>query len=1059
MPDIKTFLTALGLDRYCEVFVENDIDLAVAPELTEHDLEKLGLSLGHRRKFMAAAAKLGSSPEQPRLDGSPTAPDGVERRQVTVVFTDLVGSTALANKLDPEDLNQLLARYRGVCAAVIAKHGGHIAQYLGDGVLAYFGYPQAQEQAAAQAIRASLELQAVLASAGPDNPIALETRVGIATGLVVGGLSGSGPGREQTVVGSTPNLAARLQALAQPASVLVSELTRQLTGDFFEYAPAGEFELKGFDRLLPVWKVVGERKIASRFAAARRASSGPIIGRERELAFLQDSWQRAVHGNGHLMLVCGEAGMGKSRLLEAVVEFVRDKPNRLLRCQCTPYHLNSALHPVKELVRLEASLQQECAADESLQRIGAILSQIGRPSRRDLLLIAELLDVATADRVSDMDLTPAQRNAETLAILEDFLLWSPNEKPVLLLLEDAHWSDPTTQALVERLLLRVETASALVLVTHRPEFRKRWGDSAHATTIACKQLGIESSKAMAQRTAATEIGEALLKEIVERSDGVPLYIEELTKAVVDMKGSPAINVPETLHDSLMARLDRLGPSKDIALVASVIGRSFPYALLSAIAGTDEVGLRRALSILRQAGLFVPASEAAEESYSFNHSLVQEAAYENLSRSRRQALHLKVALILESQEGPAANAPEVVAYHFSRGGEPQLSCKFSVLASEKAVRRSSFLEAIANLDAALEEAGRIPDQAERARQVLDVRLRLGATFIIQAGPLSAEALAALEKAYALAKEIGAQRQLFQATWGLYINKANSRQFEQARGLGDELLDISRRLDDDDLQVEGLHHRWGYWYFIGRNQKMLQYAREGLRRYDPERHHPLAGVFAGHDLGVCAHCVEAMGLGLAGQRHAVGASVNAAVALAESLQHPTSLAFALGAGSVALHLAGDMAACGDMARQELKVVDKYDLALPRALGHFMLGLARTEQDDMDGGLALMEAHHAVTVRHSFLGVYPHVAMADALARAGRRRDALSLVTRTLETIVSPEVGLHVSELWRMRGELMLEETGADLALVERCLRTALGISEAQGATIYRERAASALGALGR
>ncbi len=976
-----------------------------------------------------------------------------------MVFTDLAGSTALASQLDPEDLNKLLRRYRDACAVVIAKFDGHVAQYLGDGVLAYFGYPQAQEQAAERAIRSALEIVKEVECLQRPDGLPLRARVGIATGLVVGETGGESAERGQTLVGETPNLAARLQALAAPGSVLVAPATRQLTGEFFEYESAGEHAIKGFDHPVAVWRVIRERQVESRFAAARGKSAGPIVARERELAFLGDSWRRAARGNGHVVLLSGEAGMGKSRLLEALAERVRGEPHRLLRCQCSPYHRNTPLYPVIQLLRHEASIEPDRSADENLRGIEDLLSRIGRPSRRDLLLIAELLDLSTADRLSPMELTPDQRNTETISILEDFLLAAPGGVPALLLLEDAHWSDPTTQTLVERLLGRIETEHALVLITHRPEFSQSWGDRAQATAISCKQLGPDQCAALIRRVAGeTPIDDALMREIVRRSDGVPLYAEEITKAIVDTQSAHTVAVPLTLQDSLMARLDRLGAAKEIALVASVIGRLFSYSLLAETTGADDDALRGALGRLVDAGLVFAVGVTVESGYRFNHSLVQEAAYESLSRSRRQALHLSIAGLLESrQETRSASAPEIVAHHFGRAAEPEKSCTFWMLAAEKSLRRSAYTEAIANLNAALAQAERIGDPSTRARRMLDAQLRLGSTFHIQAGPLSVEAASVLSQAYALAKEVDAERQLFQATWGLYINTANSRQFDKARMLGEELMAISSKLADDDLQMEGLHHRWGYWYFTGHTAKTLAYTREGLGRYDSRRHHQLSQVFAGHDLGVCAHCVEAIALAVAGRQDDVAASVDAAVGLADSLQHPFSLAFALGTGSVALHLAGDIEACEVIAQREIQVALKYDLPLQRALGHYMLGLARTQQDDIAAGLAAMEANHEATVRHSFLGVYPDVVIVDALARAGRGKEALALVTRTLETLISPQVGVHVSELWRLRAELALADSAANVALAESCLRTAVGIASEQGATTYHAKAELALARL--
>jgi hypothetical protein len=508
----------------------------------------------------------------------------------------------------------------------------------------------------------------------------------------------------------------------------------------------------------------------------------------------------------------------------------------------------------------------------------------------------------------------------------------------------------------------------------------------------------------------------------------------------------------------MSRLDRLGDAKEIALVASVIGRHFSRPLLAAIAGVQEATLQAALTRLLGAGLVFAADESTQGGYSFNHSLVQEAAYETLSNSRRQALHLSIASLLESQQdAETASAPEIVAYHFGRAVQPEKSCAFWMLAAEKSVRRSAFAESIANLSSALAEAERIADATTQMRCALEVQLRLGAAFVIQDGPLSAQAVSALGQAYALAKRVAAEPQLFQATWGLYSNAANSRLFDKARLLGDELLEIGRRLADEDLQLEGLHHRMGYWYFTGQTKKMLECALEGVGRYDSKRHHRFAHVFAGHDLGVCAHCLKAFGLGLGGEPRSVAASVDAAITLADSLQHPPSLAYALGMASVALQLAGDIDGSGDIAQRGIQVAQKYDLPLQRALGQFMLGLARTQHDGIAAGLAMMEVNHEAAVRRSHLGVYLDVALVDALARAGRGKEALARVTQILDTLVSPEIGVHVSELWRMRGELALAESGANAALAERCLRTAVRIVSDQGAPVYQARAESALARL--
>ena len=1065
MSDVKLWLESLGLEKYADVFVSHDIDLAVAPDLTEEDLEKLGLSLGHRRKFIAAATKLRvisaapvDAPAQARSVSQAT--QQVERRQVTVVFADLVGSTALANQLDPEDMSRLLRKYRDSCTAAIGKYDGFIAQYLGDGVLAYFGFPVAQEHGAERAVRAGLEIVEEVGRVKRPDGLPLQSRVGIATGLVVAGdAGGAGAEGEQTVVGDTPNLAARLQSLAEPGCVLVGPSTHQLTGDFFEYLFVGEHEVRGFREPVSMWRALGESAIESRFAAARAAAAGPIVGRERELVFMLDSWQRATRGNGHAVLVSGEAGMGKSRLVEAFAERVRAEPHRLLRCQCSPYHRNSVLYPITQLLRHRLDIRRDLPGAENLQRIDSMLAQFGRASRAARLLLAELLEVPCKDMLSPVEMTPEQRKNEMLAILEYFLSAPLDGTPVLLLLEDAHWSDATTQTLVERLLKRIETERALILITHRPELKTTWAEHPQATLISCKQLGKEQCAALVRHVAGRmPMEDSLIREIVARSDGVPLYVEELTKAVLDLRTARSSAVPLTLQDSLMARLDRLGRAKEIAQIASVIGRRFSYASLAAIAGAGDQELRAALGRLRESGLIFAAGEEGEFNYSFNHSLVQEAAYESLSRTRRQTLHLKIAVDLESRPSSAgAIEPTLIAHHYGRAAEAEKSFRFWMLAADTSGRRLAFAESVANLNSALAEAERVPDAALRARLKLDAQLDLGAMLVIHTGATSDEAKAAMAEAYRLAGEIDAGPQLFQATWGLYLNAARSRQFDKALTIGEELIAISQRLGDEDLKFEALHHRWGYVYFTGQTAKMLEYSAQGMKLYDRERHHRFSHVFAGHDPGVCAYCIHALALGVAGRGRSARPALESGLVLAEALQHPTTLVWARGTACFAMHLAGETDACGEMAEQLVQLATRYDFPVDRAIGSFWLGAVRTMRDDLAPGIKLMEPVFEATLGVGFWGVLPGVVMVDALARAGRDREALALIERLLDASSAPEVGVSISELWRIRGELVLRASAGNPGLAERYLRIALRVSADQGAKVFHLRTGISLARL--
>jgi class 3 adenylate cyclase/tetratricopeptide (TPR) repeat protein len=1056
MSDINLWLQSLGLEKYGEVLASHDIDLTVVPHLTERDLEKLGLSLGHRRKFIAAAVKLrpvttssavASAQGHPPLQPVPP----VERRQVTIVFIDLVGSTALGRDLDPEDIIRLLRQYRDACVAAIGKYDGFIAQYLGDGILVYFGFPQAQEHAAERAVRAGLEIVEKVGWLKQPDGQPLQCRVGISTGLVVvGEATGVGVAGEETVVGDTPNLAARLQSLAEPDCVLVSPSTHQLTRDFFEYSFFGEHAIKGFQEPISIWKALRESATESRFAAAHAAAAAPIVGRERELAFLYDSWQRATRANGHVVLLAGEAGMGKSRLMEALAEHVRE-PHSLLRCQCSPYHRNSVLFPFKKLLRHRLDIGRDLSAQENLARIGRILGQVGRHARSSTLLLAELLEIPSEDKLSPIEMTPNQRKDETLAILED-LLMAPLDGPVLLLLEDAHWSDQTTQILVERLLKRVERERALILITLRPELKTNWSEHPQATLITCKQIGHEHSAALIRHVASQmQIDDSVIEEIIARSDGVPLFVEELTKAVLDLRSAGPSAVPLTLQDSLMARLDRLGGAKDIAQIASVIGRQFSYGSLKAISGASDNEVRAALVGLRESGLIFEAGSDGETSYNFNHSLVQEAAYESLSRSRRQSLHQQIAHHLESRSMPTGEIePTLIAHHYSRAGEAEKSFHFWLLAADRSGQRLAFAESVANLSSALAEAERVTDSERRTQLKLDAQLRLGATLVLHKGPQTSEAESALEEAKALAKEINAGPQLFQATWGLYLNAARNRRYDKAEARGEELLTISRDLGDEDLKFEALHHRWGFAYFIGQTAKMLDYTAEGLERYNRDRHHKFSYVFAGHDPGACAHCVRALALGLAGRAKSVRPALDAGLKLANSLEHPLTLAFFQSAACFAMHIVRDSDGCGEFAEELIQVSARYDFPATRAVGSFMLGAARVLQGDVAPALKQMEPSFEATFSYGFFGMLPGVIMTDALASAKRDQEALALITRLLDESSTPEVGVFISELWRIRGELVLRQSASNSREAERYFGTALRIAGQQGAPVFRLRA---------
>jgi class 3 adenylate cyclase len=761
--DIADWLRGLGLEKYAPAFDENAINWDVLSELTTDDLKEIGVAaVGDRRRLLAAISALGEG----ALSAAPapersSVPAEAERRQLTVMFCDLVGSTALSVRFDPEELREEIRAYENACSTVVARYDGFVAKYMGDGVLAYFGYPRAHEDDAERAVRAGLEIEAAVTGLETRGTERLAVRIGIATGLVVvGDLVGEGSAQEQAVVGETPNLAARLQALAEPGQIVLAGATRRLVGDLFRLRDLGRQTVKGFADPVEAFVVEGAAAAESRFEAARRGLTD-LVGRAAESAILRDRLREAWAGAGQIVLLSGEAGIGKSRLGAQLAAEVASEPHMRLRYQCSPYHRDSVLHPFVVQLGRAARLAPDDPATTQLDKLEAILA----PARiaETAPLFAFLLSIPTGDRYPPLALRAAQQRRLTLAALLDQVEALARQKPVLMLFEDAHWADATSLEVLDLTVERVRALPVLVMITFRPEYEAPWTGLSHVTSIALDRLAPAEVETLVGHVAGQPLPPEVTAQIVAKTDGVPLFVEELTKAVLEsgllvagpqgwhLDGPlPPFAIPATLQDSLAARLDRLAPVKEIAQIGAAIGREFSYPLLRAVAGRDEPALRAALAQLEEAELLFRSGMPPDARYTFKHALVQDTAYETLLRSRRQMLHGQIADALREQF--AAVEPELVAHHLTQAGLDEPAIEWWGKAGDQASRRSAFKEAAAHLGKAIELSDKLAATAPSAAPGIDwLRLQtsLGNALIYAEGYQAPETRAAFARARELA----------------------------------------------------------------------------------------------------------------------------------------------------------------------------------------------------------------------------------------------------------------------------------------------------------------------
>jgi class 3 adenylate cyclase/tetratricopeptide (TPR) repeat protein len=1076
MQQIADWLKKLGMSEYAQRFAENGIGVAALPHLTDQDLKEIGVLLGHRRIMLAAISELASAAAP--VTSQPAAPraeqrDDAERRQLTVMFTDLVGSTALSTKLDPEDLRSVIGVYHKCVAETVARFDGFVAKYMGDGVLVYFGYPQAHEDDAERAVRAGLALIEAVGKVRAQEP--LQVRIGVATGLVVvGDLVGSGEAQERGVVGETPNLAARLQGIAAPNTVVIAEGTRRLLGNLFELQDLGAKDLKGIAASARAWVVLRASSVESRFEALHASGLTALVGREEETELLLRRWARAKTGEGQVVLIAGEAGIGKSRLTAALMERLAAEPHTRLRYFCSPQHTDSALYPIIGQMERAAGLVHEDCPQAKLDKLDAVLAQTST-SIQNATLFAEMLSLPNDGRYPALELSPQQRRERTLGALVLQLEALTRSNPVLMIFEDVHWLDPTSRELLDLIIERVAYLPILLVVTFRPEFQAPWTGQPHVTVITLNRFNRREGRDLVGRVVGNNaISDEIAAEIVERTDGIPLFIEELTKAVLEAgdqddaaRGTvsttplPALAVPASLHASLMARLDRLGPvAKEIAQIGAVFGREFSYEPLASVAQRSDADLQAALDRLGDAGLVFRRGAPPKATFLFKHALVRDAAYGSLLRGQRRQLHARIAAVLEGQfPDLVATQPELLAQHCFEANFAQKASDYWLRAGLRAAQRSANVEAIAHLKRGIEAVASIEEGVRRAQQELSLRLALGPALMATRGWSSTEAEETYVRALELCEHLGQQRERFEVLWGLWLINTGVGRLGAARALVDELFSAASSLADDALQMQAHHAGWTTDMWTGEFVSAREHIREGLRIYDPAKHSGQALLYGGHDPAVCAKGQASIGLWLLGYPDQAARSAEEGLALAESLGHVPSLAHALlWKGALSMPPRRDYVSTFACAERLIALGTEQTLALYLAVGTMLRGWSSVHFGHVGDGLVeLRRGLDAYIQTSKIFWPYFKAMLAEAQLFGGEAGLGLAALEEGLRITEEGGEVFWQAPMLHLRGELLLRlGRGAE---AERSFQQSLAVAARQGAKSAELRASTSLARLWR
>jgi predicted ATPase/class 3 adenylate cyclase len=1075
MTDVKHWLDDLGLSQYARAFVDHSIDLDVLSDLSEQDLKTLGVAPDHCIELLRAIGALSGgaetlAPDAVALEKTAPLPHGsrpAERRQLSVMFVDLIGLKGL----DPEDMREVIGSCRRTCTEVVRRWDGHIAKFAGDGALAYFGWPRAHEDDPERAVRAGLDLTERMARLTGSDGTRLAVRVGIATGpVMVGDLDAAQPA---PLVGETPNLAARLRELAEPGAVVIAQSTRQLLGGLFEVDDIGAHEIKGLAVPVQLWRVISAGRAESRFEALHGARVTPLVGRKEEISLLLARWRHATEGDGQVVLLSGEPGIGKSRVVRALLERLAAEPYTRLSHHCSPHHIDSALHPVIGLLERAATFERGDSAETKLDKLERLLAQSTADLGESVSLVAALLAVPLRARYPGLDLTPERQKQRTLQLLTDQLEGLAARQPVLAVYEDVHWIDPTTLELLGMVIERVQHLPVLVLITFRPEFDPPWAGGPHVTQLSLNRLGKRHCSAMVDRLSG---GKALPAEVIEqilaKTDGVPLFVEELTKAILESNllcdageryqlSGPlsALAIPSTLQDSLMARLDRSAPVKEVAQVAACLGREFHHQLLAAVVPLAEPELRRALDRLVGAELLFRRGNPPEASYAFKHALVRDAAHASLLRSRRREYHARIARVIEEQfPGTAHAQPEVLAQHFAEAGLIEDSIDHWHAASQRAVAQSAMQEASNQAAKGLELLQSLPPGPDPSHRELSLQLVLCSALNATKGHGMPEVQQAYARTVELAKRLEDTTRLFPALDGLITCHFSRAQLATADQLAAEFLELAERTGDAAPRLIALSEVGIVRLALGDLVNARRNLERALELYDPARHGSLQLSYSFDPRVICLGYLSWTLFALGYPAQALNSS-RQSILEARRASHAMTLAFALGRSAALLHLCRDWRGLEATATELMTLAADRALRIYQVVARFYLGWSQVRSGRTREGLALLRDALAELRAGGDEDWFPHslALLAEAHHAAGETEAGLQLLEEASDRVEGNGERWFAAEVHRLRGELSLPLRGPTAA--EAFFMRAARVAQEQTAKMWELRATISLARLWR